>query len=137
MGTPFSVVTKATASAQNALLSTLLIGLVSAQQPDASENPTWFTPSREKLGNENGKTFCEEQLNVKADEELYQTRTSEILIPETLPPAICIIFPFNPDNLVYGVGTKGDCANGCCVFRPPSKNIPDPPPNPTWFETDS
>merc|ERR1711970_466062 len=106
-----------------------------AQKPDPSENPTWFIPSREKGRYENDQEFCEKELAAKADSELYQTRTSEILIPESLPPIICIIFPFKPNNLVYAQGTKGDCVNECCVFRPPSRNIPDPPPSPTWFET--
>merc|ERR1739838_1272863 len=84
---------------------------------------------------QNEGEYCEEQLSTKADNELYQTRTSEILIPESLPAEICIIFPFKPNDLVFGQGTKGDCVNECCVFRPPSQNIPDPPPSPTWFET--
>ena len=106
-----------------------------AQKPDPSENPTWFIPSRDKGRYENDQEFCEQELAAKADSELYQSRTSEILIPESLPPVICIIFPFKPNDLVYGQGTKGDCVNECCVFRPPSRNIPDPPPSPTWFET--
>merc|ERR1712109_30902 len=60
--------------------------------------------------------------------------TSEILLPEELPPNVCIIFPFAPDQLRYGAGTKGDCHNKCCFFRPPSKNIPDPPSSPFWYE---
>merc|ERR1712168_1096864 len=40
-----------------------------------------------------------------------------------------------PDQLRYGAGTKGDCHNNCCFFRPPSKNIPDAPPNPLWYES--
>ena len=108
-----------------------------AQKPDSTENPTWFIPSKEKERYENEKEFCEEELSTKADTELYQSRTSEILIPESLPPVVCIIFPFKPNDLVYGQGTKGDCVNECCVFRPPSRNIPDPPPSPKWFETAS
>ena len=108
-----------------------------AQKPDPNENPTWFIPSKEKGRYENEKEFCEEELSTKADTELYQSRTSEILIPESLPPVVCIIFPFKPNDLVYGQGTKGDCVNACCVFRPPSRNIPDPPPSPKWFETSS
>ena len=38
-------------------------------------------------------------------------------------------------DLIYFKGTKGDCHNGCCFFRPPSKNIPAPPPSPSWFES--
>jgi len=107
----------------------------SAQKPDPKENPTWFIPSTEKANSEDGKAFCTAELENISDNKLYQTRTSEILIPESLPPVICIIFPFQPNDLRYGAGTKGECVNSCCVFRPPSKNIPPPPPNPTWFET--
>merc|ERR1712049_57383 len=38
-------------------------------------------------------------------------------------------------NWGYENGTKGECHNGCCMFRPPSKNIPAPPPSPSWYET--
>ena len=114
-----------------------LVVTTSAQKPDPKENPTWFIPSSEKASSEDGKTFCTNELATTSDTDLHQTRTSEILIPEGLPPVICIVFPFQPDNLRYGAGTKGECVNSCCVFRPPSKNIPPPPPNPTWFETTS
>ena len=40
-------------------------------------------------------------------------------------------------DLIYFKGTKGDCHNGCCFFRPPSKNIPAPPPSPSWFESNN
>ena len=102
---------------------------------DTKENPTWFIPSQEKTSGEDDQTFCTRELSLVDDLDLFQTRTSEILLPETLPPAICIIFPFAPNKLRYGQGSKGECHNGCCMFRPPSRNIPDPPPNPSWYET--
>merc|ERR1712098_559803 len=102
---------------------------------DTKENPTWFIPSQEKTPGEDDQTFCTRELSLVDDLDLFQTRTSEILLPETLPQAICIIFPFAPNKLQYGQGSKGECHNGCCMFRPPSRNIPDPPPNPSWYET--
>ena len=114
------------------LLLTGLASLAVAQQPP-QENPTWFIPSTEK-GAQDDQSFCSAELAKTPDTELYQTRTSEILLPEELPPNVCIIFPFAPDQLRYGAGTKGDCHNKCCFFRPPSKNIPDPPSSPFWYE---
>ena len=104
---------------------------------DTKENPTWFIPTQEKLSYENEEEFCTRELSLVDDRELYQTRTSEILLPETQLPAICIIFPFAPNKIRYGQGSRGECHNGCCMFKPPSRNIPDPPPNPSWYETSS
>merc|ERR1711874_572967 len=95
---------------------------------------SWLIPSQEKPRSQDDQSFCEGELAGTSDTDLCQTRTSEILIPESLPPAVCIIFPFAPDVLRYGAGTRGECHNGCCFFRPPSKNIPDPPPSPAWYE---
>ena len=87
------------------------------------------------VGGQSDQSFCSEELASISDNELYQTKTSEILLPEELPPAICIIFPFAPNSLRYGLGSKGECHNGCCLFKPPSRNIPDPPASPTWYES--
>ena len=115
------------------LLLTCLATTSLAQQ---RENPTWLIPSVEKPSSQDDQSFCEGELAKTSNTDLYQTRTSEILLPESLPPAVCIIFPFAPDVLRYGVGTRGECHNNCCFFRPPSKNIPDPPPSPAWYEAD-
>merc|ERR1712241_720191 len=120
------------------MIVVLLTGLASlalAQQPP-QQSPTWFIPSSEK-GAQDESSFCAAELAKTPSGELYKTRTSEILLPESLPPAICIEFPFAPDQLRYGAGTKGECHNKCCFFRPPSKNIPDPPPNPSWYEANN
>lgn len=120
----------------NFLLGSIFVALAFGQDPK-KENPTWFIPSQEKPSSENDQSFCSQELATISDTDLYQTRTSEILLPADLPPSICIIFPFAPNTLRYGKGTKGDCHNGCCFFRPPSKNIPAPPPSPSWFESNN
>jgi len=114
---------------------TLLAAAARAQPPPAPENPTWFIPSGPKPAGEEDQAFCSRELAGLADDELHQTRTSEILLPEEAEPAVCIIFPFAQDTLRYGAGSRGACQGGCCVFRPPSKNIPAPPPSPSWYET--
>ena len=114
---------------------TLLAAVARAQPPPAPENPTWFIPSGPKPAGEEDQAFCSRELAGLGDDELHQTRTSEILLPEEAEPAVCIIFPFAPDTLRYGAGSRGACQGGCCVFRPPSKNIPAPPPSPSWYET--
>ena len=119
------------------LLLLLLLGvlaLATTALAQERENPTWLIPSQEKPRSQDDQSFCEGELAKTSDTDLYQTRTSEILLPETSPPAVCIIFPFAPDVLRYGAGTRGECHNQCCFFRPPSKNIPDPPPSPAWYE---
>ena len=113
----------------------LLLTSLAAAAMAQNENPIWFIPSTEKPSSQDEQSFCKAEQSKIADTDLYQTRTSEILLPESLPPAVCIIFPFAPDQLRYGTGTKGDCHNNCCFFRPPSKNIPDAPPNPLWYES--
>merc|ERR1712018_84134 len=115
------------------LLTTCLAATSLAQE---RENPTWLIPSEEKPRSQDDQSFCEGELAKTSDLDLHQTRTSQILIPESLPPAVCIIFPFAPDVLRYGAGTRGECHNKCCFFRPPSKNIPDPPPSPAWYEAE-
>merc|ERR1712232_1533113 len=117
------------------ILLLLLTGLAATSLAQERENPTWLIPSEEKPVSQDDQSFYEGELAKTTDTDLYQTRTSEILLPESLPPAVCIIFPFAPDQLRYGAGTKGDCHNNCCFFRPPSKNIPDAPPNPLWYES--
>merc|ERR1711863_23345 len=117
------------------LLLLLLTVLAATSLAQERENPTWLIPSEEKPRSQDDQSFCEGELAKSQDTDLYQTRTSEILLPETSPPAVCIIFPFAPDVLRYGAGTRGECHNGCCFFRPPSKNIPDPPPSPAWYES--
>merc|ERR1719336_3863495 len=119
------------------ILSLLLTGLAASVLAQERENPTWFIPSTEKSSQLDDQSFCEGELANTDNTELYQTRTSEILLPESLPPAICIIFPFAPDTLRYGAGTRGECHNQCCFFTPPSKNIPDPPPSPKWYEAEA
>merc|ERR1712083_1181441 len=114
----------------SAMLLLLLTSLAAAAMAQ-NENPIWFIPSGEKPSSQDEQTFCKAEQGKIADTELYQTRTSE-----TLPPAVCIIFPFAPDTLRYGAGSKGDCHNKCCFFRPPSKNIPDAPPSPLWYEAE-
>merc|ERR1712025_1008027 len=118
------------------ILFLLLTCLAATSLAQERESPTWLIPSQEKPRSQDDQSFCEGELAQATDLDLYQTRTSEILIPESLPPAVCIIFPFAPDVLRYGVGTRGECHNNCCFFRPPSKNIPDPPPSPAWYEAD-
>ena len=113
-----------------------VLALATTALAQERENPTWLIPSQEKPRSQDDQSFCEGELAKTSDTDLYQTRTSEILLPETSPPAVCIIFPFAPDVLRYGVGTRGECHNQCCFFRPPSKNIPDPPPSPAWYESD-
>merc|ERR1712020_536913 len=117
------------------ILLLLLSCLAATSLAQERESPTWLIPSQEKPRSQDDQSFCEGELAQATDLDLYQTRTSEILLPESLPPAVCIIFPFAPDVLRYGVGTQGDCHNQCCFFRPPSKNIPDPPPSPAWYES--
>merc|ERR1712020_571647 len=117
------------------ILLLLLSCLAATSLAQERESPTWLIPSQEKPRSQDDQSFCEGELAQATDLDLYQTRTSEILIPESLPPAVCIIFPFAPDVLRYGVGTRGECHNQCCFFRPPSKNIPDPPPSPAWYES--
>ena len=112
----------------------LLAVLAASCLAQERENPTWLIPSQEKPRSRDDQSFCEGELAKTSDTDLYQTRTSEILLPEEFPPAVCIIFPFAPDVLRYGAGTRGECHNGCCFFRPPSKHIPDPPPSPAWYE---
>merc|ERR1711963_180064 len=117
------------------LLLAVLASAALAQQPP-QQSPTWFIPSQEK-GAQDESAFCAAELAKTSPSELYKTRTSEILLPEDLPPAVCIEFPFAPDQLRYGAGSRGECHNQCCFFRPPSKNIPDPPPNPEWYEAEA
>merc|ERR1712020_277808 len=116
------------------ILLLLLSCLAATSLAQERESPTWLIPSQEKPRSQDDQSFCEGELAQATDLDLYQTRTSEILIPESLPPAVCIIFPFAPDVLRYGAGTRGECHNQCCFFRPPSKNIADPPPSPAWYE---
>merc|ERR1712096_481579 len=73
-----------------------LATLAACQTPDPQENPTWFIPSTEKPSGVDDQSFCQGQMD-SPDTEFYQTRTSEILLPESLPPAICIIFPSQAD----------------------------------------
>merc|ERR1711971_420038 len=113
----------------------LLAGLAATSLAQERESPTWLIPSQEMPSSQDDQSFCEGELAQSQDTDLYQTRTSEILLPESLPPAVCIIFPFAPDVLRYGAGSRGECHNHCCFFRPPSKNIPDPPPSPAWYES--
>ena len=117
------------------ILLLLLTGLAATSLAQEIENPTWLIPSQEKPRSQDDQSFCEGELAQTRDTDLYQTRTSEILLPQSLPPAVCIIFPFAPDVLRYGAGTRGECHNQCCFFRPPSKNIPDPPPRAAWYES--
>merc|ERR1711863_159548 len=116
------------------MLLLLLTCLAATSLAQERENPTGLIPSQEKPSSQDDQSFCEGELAQTTDTDLYQTRTSEILLPETSPPAVCIIFPFAPDVLRYGAGSRGECHNQCCFFRPPSKNIPDPPPSPAWYE---
>merc|ERR1712110_80906 len=55
------------------------------------------------------------------------TEISSLSLSHATPP---------PHTLRYGAGSKGDCHNKCCFFRPPSKNIPDAPPSPLWYEAE-
>merc|ERR1712137_5513 len=111
----------------------ILLATIAHAQPAPKESPTWFIPSGPKPAGQDDQSFCSAELELSTEQ--YQTRTSEIILPEELEPAVCIIFPFAPNTLRYGAGTKGECHNGCCMFRPPSKNIPAPPPSPSWYET--
>ena len=117
------------------ILLLLLSVLAASSLAQQKENPTWFIPSQEKPSTLDDQSFCEGELAQTSGADLYQTRTSEILLPQDLPPAVCIIFPFAPDALRYGAGSRGECHNQCCFFRPPSRNIPDPPPSPAWYES--
>merc|ERR1712189_126495 len=87
----------------NFLLGSIFVALAFGQDPK-KENPTWFIPSQEKPSSENDQSFCSQELATISDTDLYQTRTSEILLPADLPPSICIIFPFAPNTLIW----KGD-----------------------------
>ena len=77
----------------------VLATLAACQTPDPQENPTWFIPSTEKPSGVDDQSFCQGEMD-SPDTEFYQTRTSEILLPESLPPAICIIFPFQPNKVL-------------------------------------
>ena len=82
----------------------ILLATITKAQPAPKENPTWFIPSGPKSAGEDDQSFCSAQLEATSSSELYQTRTSEILLPEDLEPAVCIIFPFAPNTLRYGAG---------------------------------
>ena len=68
------------------------------------ENPTSFIPSGPKPAGQDDQSFCNAELELSSEQ--YQTRTSEILLPEQLEPAVCIIFPFAPNTLRYGAGNS-------------------------------
>merc|ERR1719510_1115040 len=78
------------------ILLLLLTCLAATSLAQERENPTWLIPSQEKPSSQDDQSFCEGELAKTRDTDLYQTRTSEILLPESLPPAVCIIFPFRP-----------------------------------------
>jgi hypothetical protein len=66
-----------------------------------------------------------------------------ILVPKAEPAEICINFP--PRTLPDGrklnggwrhdIGVKGACANDCCSFNPPTKQVREPVDHPAWFES--
>ena len=70
------------------------------------ENHTWFIPSSPKPAGQDDQSFCNAELELSSEQ--YQTRTSEILLPEQLEPAVCIIFPFAPNTLRYGAGNSSN-----------------------------
>merc|ERR1712066_735775 len=78
------------------ILLLLLTCLAATSLAQERENPTWLIPSQEKPLSQDDQSFCEGELAQSSDTDLYQTRTSEILLPESFPPAVCIIFPFAP-----------------------------------------
>merc|ERR1719330_7070 len=78
------------------ILLLLLSVLAASSLAQQKENPTWFIPSQEKPSTLDDQSFCEGELAQTSGADLYQTRTSEILLPQDLPPAVCIIFPLAP-----------------------------------------
>merc|ERR1712083_1263336 len=63
----------------SAMLLLLLTSLAAAAMAQ-NENPIWFIPSGEKPSSQDEQTFCKAEQGKIADTELYQTRTSEILL---------------------------------------------------------
>ena len=82
----------------------ILLATIVHAQPAPKDNPTWFIPSGSKPAGQDDQSFCTAELELSNDQ--YQTRTSEILLPEALEPAVCIIFPFAPNTLRYGAGNS-------------------------------
>ena len=82
----------------------VLLATIAYAQPAPKENPTWFIPSGPKPAGQDDQSFCTAELELSTEQ--YQTRTSEILLPEQLEPAVCIIFPFAPNTLRYGAGNS-------------------------------
>ena len=82
----------------------VLLATIANAQPAPKENPTWFIPSGPKPAGESDQSFCTAELEQSTEQ--YQTRTSEIILPEELEPAVCIIFPFAPNTLRYGAGNS-------------------------------
>ena len=80
----------------------ILLATIAHAQPAPKENPTWFIPSGPKPAGQDDQSFCSAELEQSTEQ--YQTRTSEIILPEELEPAVCIIFPFAPNTLRYGAG---------------------------------
>ena len=80
----------------------ILLATITHAQPAPKENPTWFIPSGPKPAGQDDQSFCTAELELSTEQ--YQTRTSEIILPEELEPAVCIIFPFAPNTLRYGAG---------------------------------
>ena len=94
----------------------VLLATIAYAQPAPKENPTWFIPSGPKPAGQDDQSFCTAELELSTEQ--YQTRTSEILLPEQLEPAVCIIFPFAPNTLRYGAGNsliQGSTIYSFCV----------------------
>merc|ERR1711874_276974 len=109
-------------SSRAMVLQLLLLSCLAATSlAQQREDPTWLIPSQEKPRSQDDQSFCEGELAKTSDTDLYQTRTSEILLPEEFPPAVCIIFPFAPDVLRYGAGTRGSVTTGAASSDLPAR----------------
>ena len=64
----------------------ILLSTIANAQPAPKENPTWFIPSGPKPAGQDDQSFCTAELELSTEQ--YQTRTSEIILPEELEPAV-------------------------------------------------
>merc|ERR1712137_1430434 len=62
----------------------ILLATITPAQPAPKENPTWFIPSGPKPAGQDDQSFCTAELELSTEQ--YQTRTSEIILPEELEP---------------------------------------------------
>ena len=120
-----------------ALLSVVLVAAGSAGAQDTPATPLWFLQSQAAdLKFSVRSNNCKSLLADNVDTASF----GPIFIPEDEPADICIRFPARddrPETWRHDRGSRGDCANGCCEFKPPLRNPPPPKEQPTWFETKS